>query len=328
MLIDRYGRHITYLRISVTDRCNLRCVYCMPEKGIPLQPHDAILRFEEIVRVVEETAKQGVHEVRITGGEPLVRAELPDLIRMIAAVPGIEDISLTTNAILLAKYAAPLAEAGLHRINISLDTLDPDKFRRITRRGDIDDVWRGIQAAEAAGLAPIKFNAVAMRGVNDDELLDMARLSENHPWHMRFIELMPVNNQETWGDHFPPFEEAFMSVQEIMEILAPLQLEPVERSAGSGPARSYQIPGAPGKVGVISPLGDHFCGDCNRLRLTADGNLRPCLLNDIEIPLLDDLRSGLSIQAHLSQAIDSKPESHELAQMHLPTRRCMQQIGG
>jgi cyclic pyranopterin phosphate synthase len=247
---------------------------------------------------------------------------------MIASVPGIDDISLTTNAVLLAKMAAPLAEAGLHRINISLDTLDPERYRRITRRGKIENVWEGIEAAEAAGLTPLKFNAVAMRGVNDDELLGMARLSEKHPWHMRFIELMPVNNQETWGDNFPPFEEAFISVQEMMEILAPLQLEPVARTTGSGPARTYQIPGAPGKVGFISPLGDHFCHDCNRLRLTADGNLRPCLLSDVEVPLLQDLRAGLSIHAQLKQAIDSKPESHELAQMHLPTRRCMQQIGG
>lgn len=328
MLVDRWGRQITYLRVSVTDRCNLRCVYCMPPEGIPLQSHHTILRYEEIAQVIRAAAEAGVREVRLTGGEPLARAGLSELVKMIADIPGIEDISLTTNAMLLGRLAAELKTAGLKRVNISLDTLRADRFTRITRGGSIDLLWEGIKAAEAVGLAPIKINTVAMRGVNEDELIDLARLSIDHPWDMRFIEIMPVKNQQTWGDGFPPPETSFISIQEIQSLLAPLHLEPVARKTGKGPAREFQIPGALGRVGFISPVSDHFCSECNRLRLTADGNLRPCLLSDLEVPVKDALQAGEPLLPLLQRAIELKPQEHELLKNHSPEIRCMMQIGG
>ncbi|MDR3577738.1 MAG: GTP 3',8-cyclase MoaA [Anaerolineaceae bacterium] len=328
MLIDPFGRQITYLRISVTDRCNLRCVYCMPPEGIRWQPHSSIIRYEEIVEVVKEAAKQGVNEVRLTGGEPLARHGLADLVRMISAIPGIDDISLTTNGLLLEKYAGPLAEAGLKRVNISLDTLQPEKFRKITRGGQLERVWAGLEEAEANELAPIKINTVAMRGINEDELLNLARLSLDHPWNMRFIELMPVNNQQPWGEGFPLPEKAYLSIQEIEGILEPLKLEAIDGKIGNGPARQYRMKDGRGTVGFITPMGDAFCEKCNRLRLTADGNLRPCLLSDIEIPVLPALRAGDSILPYLEQAVAQKPEGHGLTKIFEPGRRCMMQIGG
>ncbi|NPV77968.1 MAG: GTP 3',8-cyclase MoaA [Anaerolineae bacterium] len=328
MLIDPFGRPITYLRISVTDRCNMRCVYCMPPEGIETRSHDEIMRYEEILQVVQTAAQHGITEVRLTGGEPLARAGIVSLVRMIAETPGIRDLSLTTNGLLLEKFAAELAEAGLKRVNISLDTLDPDKFSRITRGASLERVWSGLQAAESAGLTPIKLNTVAMKGVNEDELIDIARLSQRHPWRVRFIELMPVNNQTPWGEGFPSPQSAYLPIHDIRRILAPLDLQPVEEKSGSGPAREYRIPGAPGTVGFISPLGEHFCERCNRLRLTADGALRPCLLSDIEIPLLKALRAGEDIYPFLERAVLMKPEGHELVKNHRPMTRCMIQIGG
>ncbi|HEX9017984.1 MAG TPA: GTP 3',8-cyclase MoaA [Anaerolineaceae bacterium] len=328
MLIDRFGRSITYLRVSVTDRCNFRCVYCMPAEGIPQRTHQSIMRYEEIAEVVRAAAEAGIHKIRLTGGEPLVRLDLPDLVRMIAAIPGITDISLTTNGFLLERMAASLKDAGLTRINVSLDTLDPEKFRRITRGGSFETTWRGIQAAEKLGLIPIKINVVAMRGVNDDEWLDLARLSVEHGWNVRFIELMPVKNQQAWGPGFPNPADTFISIAEIMKTLEPLGLEKIARDAYFGPAQEYRIAGGKGKLGFISPLSDHFCQDCNRLRLTADGNLRPCLLQDIEVPFLDALRAGEPVLPYIQQAIDSKPSGHEIEQHHLPTLRTMMQIGG
>ncbi len=329
MLVDPFGRQITYLRISVTDRCNLRCVYCMPPEGVVWKPHETILRYEEILKVVEAAAREGIREVRLTGGEPLIRQGVPDLVRMIAGVPGIEDISLTTNGLLLEKLAFPLAEAGLKRINLSLDTLNPEKFARITRGGSFEKVWRGLEAAEAAGLAPLKINAVALKGVNEGELINLARLSLRHPWHVRFIELMPIKNQAPWGEGFPPPSDCYLSVQSILEILKPLGMEPVNgKTAGLGPAQQYRIPGAPGQIGVISALGDQFCAACNRLRLTADGYLRPCLMNDGEVYLLDALRRNEPVLPLLLQAVRNKPRQHNLAQGQSPNGRCMTQIGG
>lgn len=328
MLKDTFGRSITYLRISVTDRCNMRCVYCMPPEGIALRNHADIMNYEEIVRVVRVAAEHGVSEVRLTGGEPLARAGITTLVRMIAQTPGIIDLSLTTNAMLLERYAEELADAGLKRVNISLDTLNPEKFSRITRGASLERLWRGLEAAEAAGLQPIKLNAVAMKGVNDDELLDIARLSQDHPWQIRFIELMPVNNQIPWGEGFPNPQEAYLPIQEIHRALEPLKLEPIEEKIGSGPAREFRIPDAAGVVGFISPVGEHFCESCNRLRLTADGALRPCLLSDIEIPLLKALRAGEEILPYLQKAIELKPEGHQLLQNNRPVSRCMIQIGG
>lgn len=328
MLRDTFGRQIEYLRISVTDRCNLRCVYCMPPEGVEKLGHEKIMHFEEIAEVVRVTAQYGVRAVRLTGGEPLVRKNLPRLVEMIAKTPGIEDVSLTTNGMLLADLAAPLAEAGLKRVNVSLDTLDAEKFTRITRIGSIENVWQGIAAAEKAGLTPLKINVVTMRGVNDDELMDMALLAKEHPWTVRFIELMPVKNQAPWGPGFPEPENAYISIQEMLRILAPLRLEPLPRKVGLGPAREFSIPDAPGKIGFISPVGEHFCAECNRLRLTADGNIRPCLLSDVEIPLLPALRAGEPILPLLQQALRVKPEGHTLAEHITPRGRCMQQIGG
>jgi len=328
MLQDKYGRQITYLRISVTDRCNFRCVYCMPVDGIPWQSHAAIMHYEEIVEVARVAASQGVSEVRLTGGEPLVRKDLPELVRLISAVPGIQDISLTTNGILLDKLAAPLAQAGLKRVNISLDTLDPEKYTRITRGGSLIRFWDGLHAAEMAGLNPIKLNVVAMRGVNDDELVDLARLSLEHDWQVRFIEIMPIRNQESWGPGFPSPESVYLSIQEMLKILEPYGLQPVEHAVGSGPAREYRLQGAAGTIGFISPLGERFCDTCNRLRLTADGFLRPCLLKDIEIPVLPALRAGEPILPLLMKAVELKPSRHELEEEHYSTGRCMRQIGG
>lgn len=328
MLLDRYNRPINYLRISVTDRCNFRCVYCMPPNGVVWRDHDEMLTYEEITEIVKAAAKEGVTRVRLTGGEPLVRRNLPELIHSLAEIPGLEDISLTTNATLLEEMAEPLAKAGLNRANVSLDTLDSDKFARITRKGSLDRALRGIQAAETAGLNPIKLNAVVVRGVNDDELIDLARLTIDHNWQVRFIELMPVSNTEDWGFGFPQAGDRYVSVQEMHKILAPLGLVPAEEENGNGPARYFRIPGAKSIVGFISPLGEHFCSTCNRLRLTADGNLRPCLLNDVEIPIRDALRAGEDILPYLKQALDLKPEGHENAVTEFHTNRLMAQIGG
>lgn len=328
MLVDRYGRQITYLRISVTDRCNLRCVYCMPSEGVTWQAHDTILRYEEIAEIVRVAAAHGVRKIRLTGGEPLVRLHLDRLVAMLAAIPGIDDISLTTNGLLLDRLAEPLAAAGLTRVNVSLDTLDPGKFARLTRGGSFERTWQGLLAAECAGLAPLKLNTVAVRGLNDDEILSIARLSLEHPWQIRFIELMPVMNQTSWGEGYLPPEQAYLPVQELMDLLASLDLQPVETRVGNGPARDYRSPGAPGTVGFITPLGDMFCERCNRLRLTADGVLKPCLLSDQEIPLLPALRAGEDILPYLQRAVDAKPMSHELGDQHYPTQRCMQQVGG
>jgi GTP 3',8-cyclase len=328
MLNDRFGRQITYMRISITDRCNLRCVYCMPEEGIPWRSHEMIMSYEEIAAVVRVAASEGVRSFRITGGEPLVRKDVAGLIGLLAKIPGVEDLSLTTNAVFLENLAAPLADAGLNRINVSLDTLQAERFQRITRGGDIDLLWKGIEAAEKAGLQPLKFNTVVMRGVNDDEIEAIARLTYQHAWNMRFIELMPVKNQLPWGENFPLPSETFISAEEIRGRLAPLGLEPVEVHVGQGPAREYRLREAKGTVGVISPISEHFCAACNRLRLTADGNLRVCLLNDLEVPLLKALRAGEPILPYLHKATELKPKGHELLNEQFPEERSMSEVGG
>jgi cyclic pyranopterin phosphate synthase len=327
-LTDRFGRSITYLRISVTDRCNLRCVYCMPKEGLRWQPREALLSAEELARISAVLARMGVTRVRLTGGEPLARAEIVDIVERIAATPGIEEVSLTTNAMLLERLARPLAAAGLKRVNISLDTLDPDKFRRITRGGVLERLWRGIAAAELAGLAPIKLNTVVVNGLNDDELCGLARLTIDRPWHVRFIELMPVDNDRDWGEGLPSGSSGYLPVQEMQARLSPLQLEPADPPAGNGPARTFRIPGAAGTVGFISPLGEHFCQSCNRLRLTADGCLRPCLLQDSEVDIREALRTGKPLLPLIQRAVDTKPEGHELFLQRLPRSRRMAQIGG
>jgi cyclic pyranopterin phosphate synthase len=327
-LTDRFGRPITYLRISVTDRCNLRCVYCLPESGVQWQAREDQLSAQEIARVTEAAAQGGVKRVRLTGGEPLVRPDIVEIVGRIAAISGIEEVSLTTNAMLLESLAGPLAEAGLKRVNISLDTLNADKFKRITRGGKIDRLWRGIAAAEAAGLAPLKLNTVVVNGLNADELPALARLTVENPWHVRFIELMPVGNAQNWGEGFPSLADRYISVQEMQMRLSSFGLQPVTTPIGNGPARTFRIPHALGTVGFISPLGEHFCQNCNRLRLTADGHLRPCLLLDGEVNIREAVRAGQPLLPFLQQAVDAKPEGHELFLQHYPESRRMAQIGG
>jgi cyclic pyranopterin phosphate synthase len=333
---DSFGRSIHYLRISVTDRCNLRCIYCMPPEGVPWMPMQEILTYEEIGRVVEASARLGIRQVRLTGGEPLVRKDLPKLVSALTHIDGIEEVSLTTNGMLLEQMAQPLAEAGLRRVNISLDTQQADKFKRITRGGDIERVWRGIAAAEAAGLSPVKINTVVVRGINDDELVSLAFLSAEHNWHIRFIELMPFSDQQAWDMHFPPQSSRYLSVQDMHTYLAGLNLQSIDGPDGNGPARTYQIPRAKGTVGFISPLGEHFCISCNRIRLTADGKLRACLFADGEVDVKAPLRRGEPIEGCLQQVIAQKPKGHEFMQDSFQSysrpdasfSRSMSQIGG
>jgi cyclic pyranopterin phosphate synthase len=301
----------------------------MPAQGVEFRSHNAIMRYEEIIQVVKVAIQFGVTKVRITGGEPLVRPGVVDFVSMLHALPEIEDISMTTNGSLLSKYAAALKSAGLSRVNISLDTLKPELFSRITRGGDISNVLEGIYAAQEVGLSPIKINAVVVRGLNDEELLDFANLTLAHPWHVRFIELMPIRNEQAWGDGFPEPGCGYFSTSEMLEKMAGLGLLPARERVGNGPAKLYQIPGAPGYVGFISPLEEeHFCQRCNRMRLTADGNLRPCLMNDGEISILADIRAGKDITALYEEAIRVKPRKHELLLHHQPEKRTMMQIGG
>lgn len=329
MFVDAFGRTITYLRISVTDRCNLRCVYCMPRAGLQWQPLSEQLSVDEIERVVKAAAKGGVRRVRLTGGEPLVHPQIIEMVRRIAALPGIEEVSLTTNGMLLERLAQPLADAGLRRVNVSLDTLDAERFRRITRVGEINRVWNGIAAAAQAGLTPLKLNTVVVRGLNDGELTSLARLTVENPWHIRFIEIMPVGNVQEWGDGFPAPDRRYVSVQEMHSLLAGLRLEPAAAPLGNGPARTFRIPGALGTVGFISPLGEHFCATCNRLRLTSDGKLRPCLGASQEVPLREALRLGQPLDPYFYQALANKPREHGFGMaVPPPSGRHMSQIGG
>lgn len=325
-LKDKYERIIDYMRISITDRCNLRCVYCMPEKGVKLFEHKEILTYEEITRVVSIAASLGVKKIRLTGGEPLTRKNIFFLISSLRAMKGIEDISLTTNGILLEKYAKGLADSGLNRINISLDTLRPDRYKKITRGGDISLVMKGVGAAEEAGLLPIKINMVPIRNINDDEIADFTLMTLNTARHVRFIEFMPIGSRDLWSD------ERYISSDELkktVEKIGPLM--PV-RFRKTGPARYFRFDGAPGVIGFISALTHHFCGDCNRLRLTADGRLRPCLFSETEIDLKPALRKQSSdneIERLLRLAIEVKPEGHKIDQRDdLSSLKNMSRIGG
>jgi cyclic pyranopterin phosphate synthase len=324
-LADSFLRPINYLRISVTDRCNLRCIYCMPPEGIALMPHSDILTYEEIFTLVKAAADLGIDRVRLTGGEPLVRSGLVDLVRMIAGIKTINDLSLTTNGTLLAKYAADLKEAGLMRVNVSLDTLKPERFRQITRCGELEDTLKGIAVANKVGLTPVKINMVVMAGVNDDEILDFARKTIADGWHVRFIEHMPVN-----GDISKPCD--LVSVKEIKKRLAFLgELKPFKMNKGNGPAKYYRLPGAKGTVGFITPVTEHFCYRCNRLRLTADGKLRLCLLHEDEIDIRQPLRRGASVEELkdiITKAIAAKPKGHQLAESTIHKGRPFSQVGG
>ena len=338
-MLDGHGRTIDYLRISLTDRCNYRCIYCMPEQGVQSLHHEDILRIEEIAQVVRALSELGIRSVRLTGGEPLVRRGVVDLIRDIRETPGIENISLTTNGVLLPRMADDLREAGLSRVNISLDTLDVGQFAAITRRGQLQEALDGIDAALAAGFDPVKINAVAVRQLHQDYLA-FAKLSIDRPLHVRFIEYMPVgessgSNGCGWGpDDVISCEELFNLINEgaraegLPELVAAGQNKPL----GWGPAKYFAFPGAKGTVGFISPMSRHFCGDCNRMRLTADGKLRPCLFSDREYDVRSILRSGKP-QAQIDQdlrdvfatALGAKPDDHDDI---TGTERRMSQIGG
>lgn len=326
---DSIGRTINYLRISVTDYCNFRCVYCMPAEGVAPREHSEMMRFEEIIQVVRVAAENGISKIRLTGGEPLVRHGIVDLVRLIRQISGINEITITTNGFLLAKYAEALKEAGLTRVNVSLDTLKPDLFKKITRYGDLETVWKGVEAAEKYGLSPLKINMVMMAGVNDNEIPDFMNLTRENPWHVRFIELMPIQNQVSWGEGFPDPSDCYISTGKVLDRHKELGLEPVYKIDQLGPAKLFKLPGAKGFVGFISPLDDdHFCSRCNRLRLTADGNLRPCLMSDYEVPLLPAIRAGEDISKLIADVIKVKPAHHELVLNHTPSNRNMMQIGG
>ncbi|HVT38933.1 MAG TPA: GTP 3',8-cyclase MoaA [Gemmatimonadaceae bacterium] len=323
-LKDQFGRSIEYLRISVTDRCNFRCVYCMPLDGLDWLPKAEILSYEEITEVVRQLAPLGLRRLRITGGEPTIRPDLVTLVRMLRSIPGIEDIALSTNGVKLPELAAPLRDAGLDRVNVSADSLRPARITAIARRNLLFDPVRSACAATAAGLDPIKLNVVVMRGINDDEIADFARLTLEHPWHVRFIELMPVGEMAslTW-EHVVPSEEVLQRVGEV----GPLAAAPGP-ARGNGPATYYRLDGAAGTVGVITPMTHTYCGSCNRVRLTADGRLRTCLYGDHEVNLRDPLRAGAPLEPLFVQALADKPKEHNLLQMKVGGLRALSQVGG
>ncbi|MDY6837118.1 MAG: GTP 3',8-cyclase MoaA [Thermodesulfobacteriota bacterium] len=325
--IDRYHRRITYLRISVTDRCNLRCIYCRLVKDLELVHHDEILRYEEILPIIEAGTGIGITKVRLTGGEPLVRKHFVHLVESVCKVPGLKDVSITTNGVRLKKKAKEIFQAGVHRINVSLDTLNRLKYIKITGRDYFDNVWEGLQEAEAVGFSPIKVNVVAMRGFNDDELMAFAKLSLEKPYHVRFIEYMPV------GKHSPWERERYISSDEIRSKIEPLgPLHKVPRSVHDGPASRYRLPSAAGEIGFITAMSHHFCTSCNRLRLTADGKLRPCLFSDDEIDIRGPLRRGCSgedLKALFKTAIARKPKEHQATIFKTgASKRPMSAIGG
>jgi GTP 3',8-cyclase len=323
-LIDGSGRKINYLRISVTDKCNFRCLYCMPEEGLQWLPKSEILSYEEIAEVVRQLQPLGVTSLRITGGEPLIRPNLDRLIAQLKAIPGIEDISLSTNGVHLPKHAESLRSAGLDRVNLSADSLRADRIAKISRRSLGFDPIVAATAAERAGLAPIKINVVVMRGINDDEILDFARLTLDHPWHIRFIELMPVGEMRdvTW-DHVVPSDELLDRIAEIGALTA------VSGPArGNGPAKYFAFEGAPGSVGVITPMTHTYCSTCNKVRLTADGRLRTCLFGDHELDLRTPLRAGQPIASIVEAGLLEKPAEHHLLQMSVGGLRALSQVGG
>ncbi len=326
MLLDPYRRRINYLRISVTDRCNLRCRYCMPEEGISLFRHDEVLTYEEILRIVSVFAQEGISKIRLTGGEPLVRRGIVEFISRLSRIEEIKDLSLTTNGILLKELAQDLKKAGLKRINISLDSLQREKFCRITRKDEFDRVWEGIEAALKAGLSPLKINMVAIRGVNDDEIEPFARLTLKYPFTVRYIEYMPSGNGEKW-------EENILTIPQIKKRLENIgKLISVPSDEWDGPARRFRIEGALGEIGLIGAVSSHFCQECNRLRLTADGKIRTCLFSDEEIDVREILRTGGSdadLKKRLLLALGRKPERHQInTHQFKKCQRNMSAIGG
>lgn len=326
MAFDRFGRDINYLRISLTDRCNLRCVYCMPE-DMTFRPRAELLQDEEMLRLAHLFAGLGFGKIRLTGGEPTVRANVVELVRGLAATPGIHKVAMTTNGLLLDRLARPLADAGLQRVNISIDTLDPAKFKKLTRWGQVEDVWTGIHAAEAAGLE-IKLNAVVVRNYNDrEDVIDLARLTLRQPWQVRFIEMMPFGDVADFQVAGVVSEEELRT--RIATALGPLAL--VNEGKLDGEARLYRLPDAPGTIGFISSVTQPFCASCNRARLTADGRLRLCLLREKEVDLLTPMRAGATddeLRGIITDGIWWKPWGHGLADDVIPLNRVMSEIGG
>ncbi len=323
---DRFGRIIDYLRISVTDRCNLRCIYCMPEEGVPKLSHNEILTYEEILRFVKVSVSLGISKVRVTGGEPLVRKGIIDFCGKLVKIVGAGNVSITTNGVLLEEYADSLYNCGIRRINVSLDTLNKDRFAKITKRDFFDRVWKGILCAHNKGFYPVKINVVAMKGINDDEIESLAALTFKYPFHVRFIEFMPFSEKK-WAD-------MYMSADEIIERLKSMGvLEPTKSKNSNGPAKYYKFSGAMGKIGIISPISHHFCSSCNRLRLTADGKLRTCLFSSKELDFKSLLRSSIddvTLARHILDALKNKPARHKLNEEIF--RKCigrpMTEIGG
>jgi cyclic pyranopterin phosphate synthase len=309
-MIDQFGRRVEYVRVSVTDKCNLRCVYCMPLDGLDWLKRESLLSYEEIASVLRTMARMGLEKVRITGGEPLVRKDLPRLVEMVAEIPGIVDISLSTNAVLLGDQAQALRDAGISRVNVSLDSLQEDRVDAIARRpGSFGRIMEGLDAAEAVGFDPIKINVVLIGGQNDDEIEDFALITRDRPWHIRFIELMPTgSNLELSADNFVSCQEALARIRRMGSI------EPVDGPAGNGPATYFRFPGAAGTVGVITPMSHNYCDRCNRMRLTADGQLRPCLFGSIQTNLRDPLRAGADLIPLIEETLRIKPERHYLIQ--------------
>jgi cyclic pyranopterin phosphate synthase len=326
MAYDRFGRNIHYMRISLTDHCNLRCVYCMPE-DMTFRPNAEMMQDDEVILLMRLFTSLGFDKFRLTGGEPTVRAHIVDLVREMGTIPGVRSLSMTTNAVLLGSLAQPLKEAGLERVNISLDTLDPNRFKTITRWGSFDQVWQGILASEAAGLLPIKLNAVIVRGFNDQDVSAMARLTLEHPWQIRFIEMMPFG-----GSTALQLGQIVKSDEMIEKISAEVgSLELVNEGKLDGEAKIYRLACAPGQIGFISSVSLPFCAACTRARLTADGKLRLCLLREKEVDLLTPLRQGASLddlRQLILGGVWDKPWGHGLAEGEFATDRVMSEIGG
>jgi len=323
-LKDQFGRSIEYLRISITDRCNFRCVYSKPEHGLEWLPKTEILSYEEITEVVRQLAPLGLRRLRITGGEPTIRPDLVTLVKMLKAVPEIEDIALSTNGVKLPDMATQLRAAGLDRVNISADSLRSARIAAIARRNLRFDPVRAAEAAARAGLDPVKLNVVVMRGINDDEIVDFARLTLENPWHVRFIELMPVGEMAnlTW-EHVVPSDEVLQRVS-VLGALRPV----AGPARGNGPAAYHRITGAAGTIGVITPMTHTYCDSCNRVRLTADGRLRTCLYGDHEVNLRDPLRAGEPLEPLFVKALAEKPKEHNLLQMKVGGLKALSQVGG
>ncbi|MBI3286637.1 MAG: GTP 3',8-cyclase MoaA [Chloroflexi bacterium] len=323
---DQYGRRLRYLRVSLTDRCNFRCVYCMPIHA-QFYRLDEVLSDAELLLIIRAAASLGVEKIRLTGGEPTLRRNLPDLVRAIAQIPGIRDLSMTTNGVRLPRLARALKEAGLQRVNVSIDTLDEEKFRRLRIFGELCEVFAGLDAAQEAGLSPIKINCVVVRGVNDrQDVIDLAGLTYAHDWEVRFIEMMPFAEVAEFNqEKLVPTRESMACLESAYGPLEPVSVE------GFDPARTYRLPGAQGLVGFISTVSEPFCARCGRLRLTADGKLRLCLLKDEEVDLMTPLRRGASfedVQRIIYEGAYHKPWGHDLSIGVFPQQRVMSKIGG